>query len=263
MTSLLRRKRPITVRVPNTAARTAYSLFVLLLSGAAFAQTPSPSPYAAWPPPPAPFGTPRGMGQESPPRAMYVQQRIPGAPLAPGERIASPEQGLDLLQSAPYTIQLEPPGLEKLAGALQSDEQLQERIRQENRERKTPERIVFPPDPVLSREIYRGRKWEPKKLEVAPYYVCYGRLRFEEKNAERYGWDLGILQPLVTEAYFLKDVVMLPYHLATQPCRCFEYNTGYCLPGDPVPYLLYPPSISATGTVAEVGTILALVAIFP
>ena len=48
-----------------------------------------------------------------------------------------------------------------------------------------------------------------------------------------------------------------------EPCRCFEYNTGWCLPGDPVPLLLYPLELSATGFVAEVGTILTLVAVFP
>jgi hypothetical protein len=194
----------------------------------------------------------------------YTQQKpLPGAPLAPPGGIRTPEAGLELEQVAPYTIQLEPPGLERLAQSVQSDASLQERIRQENRERPTPERVTFPADPILSRDTYAGRKWEPMKLEVAPYYVCYGRLRFEEQNSERYGWDLGVIQPLISAGYFFFDFVTFPYHLAMEPCRCFEYNTGYCLPGDPVPYLLYPLEISATGTVAEVGTILALVAIFP
>ncbi|HEX6512202.1 MAG TPA: hypothetical protein VF157_07890, partial [Chloroflexota bacterium] len=162
----------------------------------------------------------------------YTQQKpLPGAPLPPAGGIRTPEAGLERDQVAPYTIQLEPPGLERLAQSVQSDASLQERIRQENRERPTPERVSFPADPILSRDIYNGRKWDPMKLEVAPYYVCYGRLRFEEKNAERYGWDLGPLHPLLSAALFYADVALLPYHMATEPCRKCECSAGYCLPG--------------------------------
>jgi hypothetical protein len=233
--------------------------------GQAPATRPTPS-IAAWPIPPVQLGQPQKMAPvASSARPSFAQQPPAGAPLPPRPGgVLTPEQGLELENlQAPYTIQLEPPGLERLAQSLQSDEQLKERIRQENRERRTPERVTFPSDPVLSRDTYRGRKWDPMKLEVAPYYVCHGRLRFQQINFERYGWDLGILGPFFSEALFLFDVVTLPYHLAMEPCRCFEYNTGWCLPGDPVPLLLYPPQLSITGPVAEVGTILALVAIFP
>jgi hypothetical protein len=168
----------------------------------------------------------------------------------------------------PFRIQLEPPGLERLAQSVQSDEALRERIRQESRERHPIQRDVFPPEPVLSTvpissNPSRDRRWQPSTLQVAPYFVAYRRLLFEEKNSERYGWDFGVVQPVVSCAYFLWDYVMLPYHLATAPTRCYEFNSGYCLPGDPVPYYIYPVELSVTGAVAEVGTILALVAIFP
>jgi hypothetical protein len=232
---------------------------VLLLGGVAVAQMPEVRPAIS---PYAPLQTPSSAPAPMLPAA-FTQKAQPGAPLPPLGGVRPPEAGLELEQVAPYTIQLEPPGLEKLAQSVQSDASLQERIRQENRERATPERITFPADPILSTDTYRGRKWDPMKMEVAPYYVCYGRLRFEEQNAERYGWDLGVLQPLISAGYFLWDFVWFPYHLAMEPCRCFEYNTGYCLPGDPVPFLLYPLEISATGAVAEIGTILTLVAVFP
>lgn len=175
----------------------------------------------------------------------------------------NPEQNLDFNQRPTISLQLEPPGLERLAQALQSDEQLKERIRQENRERPALERITFPSDPVLSLDTYRGRKWDPLRLEVAPYYVCHGRLPFQQLNFERYGWDLGIIQPVICTGLFLFDFATLPYQLAMEPCRCFEYNTGWCLPGDPVPLLLYPPELSATGFAAEVATIVTLVVVFP
>jgi hypothetical protein len=252
------------------ASRTACSLLALLLGGMATAQTPAARPttpsIAAWPIPPVQLGQPqRMMPMASTTLPPFAQQPPAGAPLPPRPGgVTPPEQGLELENlQAPYTIQLEPPGLERLAQALQSDEQLKERIRQENRERRTPERVSFPADPVLSRDTYHGRKFDPMNLEVAPYYVCHGRLRFQQINAERYGWDLGVLGPVVSGGLFFWDVVTLPYHLAMEPCRCFEYNTGWCLPGDPVPLLLYPPELSATGAVAEVAAVLTLVACFP
>jgi len=217
------------------------------------AQQQAPSvavPYAPWPSS-SPALAVTQQPQKSPPKTTE--------PLQPGG-IRPPEPWE---QPAPYTIQLEPPSIYRVAISVESDAQLQERIRQENREREVPERIVFPNDPVISTETYQGRRFYPMRLEVAPYYLCHGRLYFQQINLERYGWDLGVFAPLISGTKFLYDFVTLPYHLATEPCRRFEYNTGWCLPGDPVPLLLYPLHVSPTGFVAEVGTILALVAIFP
>ena len=49
----------------------------------------------------------------------------------------------------------------------------------------------------------------------------------------------------------------------TNPCRWYECSAGYCLPGDPVPYLCYPPQLSLTGSLAEIATGVALFAMFP
>jgi len=184
---------------------------------------------------------------------------MPAEPLLPPGSL--PRESWE--QPAPYAIQLEPPSIYRVAISVESDAQLQQRIRQENRERKIPERIIFPNDPVISTETYQGRRFYPTRLEVAPYYVCHGRLYFQQLNFERYGWDLGAFAPLISGLTFLWDFVTWPYALLAEPCRWFDYNTGWCLPGDPVPLLLYPLQISATGFVAEVGTILTLVAIFP
>jgi hypothetical protein len=159
-------------------------------------------------------------------------------------------------------IQTEPPGLEVLASVVQTDQSLQERIRQENRER-TGVRAEFPPDPVLSEQRYGGRRWGPLNMHVAPYYVAHNRLLFQQINFERYGWDLGPITPIVCAGMFLFDFVTVPYNVFKAPCRCYETNLGYCLPGDPVPLMLYPPEWSLTGLAGEVGAILTLVAIFP
>ncbi len=161
-------------------------------------------------------------------------------------------------------IQLVPPGLERLS-RLDNDEKLRWRITQEALRANPNDRVTFPPDPILSRETYRGRGplWPHRDLVVEPNFVCYERLFFEQKNAERYGWDLGVIHPFLSAGEFVFDVVTLPYHCATDPCRKYECNPGYCLPGDPVPLMLYPPELSLTGSLAEAAVILALVAIFP
>jgi hypothetical protein len=160
-----------------------------------------------------------------------------------------------------FPIRLEPPPMRRVAQAGETDEALFERMRQEYRERHIG--IVFPEGPVLSTDTYQGREFEARKMLVAPNYVIYRRLYFQQINFERYGWDLGPITPILSAGTFFLDFALLPYHLGTDPCRCIDSNAGYCLPGDPVPLLLYPPELSLTGAAAEVGAILTLVAIFP
>jgi hypothetical protein len=162
-----------------------------------------------------------------------------------------------------YQIQLEPPGPQRLF-RLESEAGWQERVRQEARQRKPMEhRVVFPDEPILSRDTYAGRQWPKQDRFAEPNYVCYGRLNFEQINLERYGWDLGFVSPFVSGTAFFCDVATWPYHAWTDPCRCYECSAGYCLPGDPIPFLLYPPGVSLTGALAEGGVAVALFAIFP
>jgi hypothetical protein len=173
---------------------------------------------------------------------------------APGEEVTT------------YGIQLEPPGPDRLF-RLESEASLMQRMRQERREQPgTPasaSRDVFPEEPVLSREIYLGRRWPPLKRDVEPHYVCYNRLYFEQPNFERSGWDLGAVTPFVSAGKFFLDVATLPYHAGTDPCRHFDCSSGWCLPGDPVPLLLFPPPQSLTGYLAEGAAIGGGAAIFP
>jgi hypothetical protein len=172
------------------------------------------------------------------------------------DRRASEERTLD------QTIQLEPPGMERVF-RLESEASMQERMRQEGKSKLQVEKVAFPDETVVSREPYPGRHWPPQIEEVEPNYVCHGRLLFEDKNTERFGWDFGIVQPIVSTAKFYADIVTLPYHVATAPCRQHECSAGLCLPGDPVPYLIYPPEISVTGSLAEAASVLGILAVFP
>ena len=128
---------------------------------------------------------------------------------------------------------------------------------------RTPERAVFPEEKPVTDEPYAARTFPPQVALAEPHYVNYERLHFQDLNSERYGWEISFLQPFLSAGLFYWDVATLPYHAFTEPCRRFDCSAGYCLPGDPVPYLLYPPGLSLTGAIAQAGTVIGLVAIFP
>ena len=178
--------------------------------------------------------------------------------------INDPKSAQDLLSA--YQIQLDPPGSERLF-RLESEDSLRERMGQEKKSVDQLERLVFPSDVVLSTKKYdyqwRNNNWARHDRKVEPYYLTYDRLFFHEINSERYGWDLGAVQPFVSTLTFFFDFVTLPYHMATHPFRRYDSSSGYCLPGDPVPYMWYPPNVSVTGTVSELLTIALLIAVFP
>ena len=162
-----------------------------------------------------------------------------------------------------FQVQVDPPGLQRLS-QLDSDAKLRERIRQETLERTSDEPVVFPEEPILSREIYAGRVglWPVRQLVVEPNYVVYKKLYFQQLNTERYGWDLGPISPLVCTAKFYADLAFAPMTFGARPCER-DASTGYFLPGDPVPLMAYPPEITVTGTALEVAVVLALIAVFP
>jgi hypothetical protein len=221
--------------------RTAASLLALVLGGSpALAQTGTPyNSVPAWTPVPA--------------TALQQTAFQPGGFAAAGARERDETQA--------YKPQVAPPGPERLF-RLDTEAQVKERIRQENRRPGGAERLTFPEEPVVATERYnpykRPSEFRPTHELVEPNYVCFHRTYFDQINAERYGWELGVLQPFIEVGKFYYDVAMLPYHMGTDPFRKCDSNAGYCLPGDPVPYLLYPPDINLTGMVAEAATVVGI-----
>jgi hypothetical protein len=233
----------------------------VLLGGPASAQQLAVSPYSPLPAVPIPVSGPVWLYPAPSAPPLQVGGTVTPVRYQPGPL---PRPGDDERRTE-YQIQLEPPGLERLS-RLDSDETLQERIRQETRARDANERVEFPLSPILSRDKYTGRRhhWQQRQLTVEPDFTFYHKLLFEDKNTERYGWELGELQPLLSAGKFFLDFALLPLKAGNMLCvGCTECSTGYCLPGDPVPLLLYPPEVTLTGTVVELGTIAALIAIFP
>jgi hypothetical protein len=162
-----------------------------------------------------------------------------------------------------YNIRLDPPGAELLFGRLDSESSLMERMRQENKNRPQAEKVMFPEKPVLSNQPFMARTFPAQAIFAEPNYVSYHRLYTEDKNVERYGWELGILQPIVSTAGFYKDVFFLPAKIASYPHRRYDASAGQCLPGDPIPYLLYPPEITWQGGLVQIGTIVGLYGVIP
>ncbi len=205
-------------------------------------------------------------------RLFYYQKnadsgRAAGAVAAAFQVPDTPKLGPQVPESAALpasAINVKPPMIGQIPA--QSELQLKQSIVAEVEQAKQSEIFRTFPDTYYNefpKDPYVARTFQPSVERVDPNYVCYERLYFEDKNTERYGWDLGMIQPLVSVGEFYADVALFPYHFGTRPCQRFEADAGYCLPGDPVPYLIYPVELSVAGGILEAGTIVGLAAIFP
>jgi hypothetical protein len=146
---------------------------------------------------------------------------------------------------------------------IMNEDSLREQIRQENREATPRQPAVFPEEVPVTTDPFAPRQFAAQVASVEPAYVLYKRLYFEDINTERYGWELGFFQPIVSAGRFFVDTALVPYRFASRPFDCIESSAGYCLPESPVPYLIYPPDLSTTGALGEAAAILGLIAVFP
>jgi hypothetical protein len=265
MTSPSRKKRPTTVPAPTATPATGRKVLAACAVALALAGVSSlaAQDWRGQPPGPLPYLQP-------------TQHILPPTPGAGGGAVRPqprpqilPVQGLQPVRqvdSDTSPISLDIPQFMRIFNRLDTEAALQERIRQEGRERDPtePERnIIFPDEVTLTKEQYPGRNWPRQMAYAEPNFVVHRRLYFQELNSERYGWDLGPISPLASSLYFFRDVALFPYRFGTDLCRCYDSNAGYCLPGDPVPYLLYPVEASWTGTATEAATLVVLLAAFP
>ena len=119
---------------------------------------------------------------------------------------------------------------------VESEATFRDRLRREAQQRKIP--ISFPKDAVAPGPRARGLvcPFLPRTTFLVPSVLCYRPLYFEDQNTERYSWIVPGLQPLISTGKFYMRTLLLPYSLAIQPPWSWECNTGYPLPGDPVPY---------------------------
>lgn len=122
---------------------------------------------------------------------------------------------------------------------------------------------IAPTTTPVNPSIARIAATPSRQSLLEPGYVVHRKLLFEEKNSERYGWSLGMAQPLVSAAYFYKDLLLWPTHMASNFRERYSTNAGKFLPGSPVPYYLYPPEVTLFGLSVGTAAILGVVFLFP
>jgi hypothetical protein len=199
------------------------------------------------PVPPAALAKPIGVAESKEharparPVAMAPVMPVQNQIVEPPPTVAEAPSVIDALKE--YQILLDSPSPEMLFGKLDSEKMLEKRMRQQAMQRNPPDNVHFPVNPPLTKEKYQARNFAHSAIYEEPNYVVYNRLYFEDKNAERYGWDLGAIQPFVSTLRFYKDVALWPAAFLLNPCQTVDTSAGQCLPGDPVPYLIYPAEI--------------------
>ncbi|MBN9524019.1 hypothetical protein J0H58_36835 [bacterium] len=211
--------------------------------------------------PPLPLGVPVPVVQEQPPVQPDAQPKGDAQPDAQPKGDAQPSPGPFL---APEVTQLPP--RDKIF-LMYDDAALHraiiERAKEDARRRADKKDVPklegnwdFPSLPPVvppgTQFVSRTGTFAPQQALYEPGFVVHRRLHFEERNSERYGWDLGFATPFVSAAYFYKDVLLWPNSLASGVVTGFwDTNAGKCLPGSPTPYYLYPPGLTITGTTTE------------
>lgn len=124
--------------------------------------------------------------------------------------------------------------------------------------------IDFPDeDSIRVSGTLQKRHFQPMETKTKASYVVYQPLYFQQINYERYGWDLGVFQPLVSTAHFYTDVLMLPYNIAVDPPWKCDANAGYALPGDPESLRFLTPAFSWKGVAAQTAAMVGAPTIFP
>jgi hypothetical protein len=207
---------------------------------------------------------PAGQETTRPVVAQPVSRNVPQPPTTQEPKKETPAGPQDApTKIDPYTL----PFSRERGFSFDDDEVLNKRMMREifeleNKNKKTPERKFDAKDfPVPEKtsivrpgDVYTAKtaSYPATKMLIEPGYVVHRKLLFEEKNSERYGWDLGIVQPFVSTAFFYKDTLLWPAHLASSWRERYETSAGKCPPGSPVPYSLYPEELTLFG--ASVGS---------
>jgi len=119
--------------------------------------------------------------------------------------------------------------------------------------------------PVVQHTVGYSRDWTPLSYSWEAPQLKYNPLYFEDPQLERYGNEIGILQPFLSGARFYTTIATLPYQMMSEGnsvCHTV-YDFGYARPGDCVPYALEVPEFSLTGSLASGGWVYALIVILP
>ena len=119
--------------------------------------------------------------------------------------------------------------------------------------------------PVVQHTVGYSRDWIPLSYSWEAPQLKYNPLYFEDAQLERYGNDIGILQPFLSGARFYTTIATVPYQMMSEGnsvCHTV-YDFGYARPGDCVPYALEVPEFSWTGSLTSGAWVYALIVILP
>lgn len=128
-----------------------------------------------------------------------------------------------------YAMPVTPPQPDLLF-RLDSEEMFRERLRTEVRQRSPKIKLEFPDSGSLVPGVSGAQVWLGHVKWVEPSYVISKRLLFEQPRFERYGGDLGILQPAICTGLFGVDLFLWPARRMAQPFRCYQMNTDCYAP---------------------------------
>lgn len=220
----------------------AFSLFLCPLSAQEPTKTLIGSPSLALSP----------VGQNQPPISPFNPSRDQIPQPRSDLRQDQPPPGLGFDASGNWR----PPSANELF-RVENEQALFERIRQEKRGEGE-----FPAEQPITGTLL-PRTFSATVATEFPPYVVYQPLYFQQINAERYGWELGVFQPIVSTAQFYGDVLLFPYKVAVDPPWKCEANRGYALPGDAEPLRFLTMPFSWRGVAAEAGAAVGASAIFP
>jgi len=123
----------------------------------------------------------------------------------------------------------------------------------------------------LAKDKFQGEypPWLPRQWNEVTYFwdapdLCYGPLRYEEVNLERFGYThCPIVQPAISGAHFFCATLALPYTMTMRPHGECIYPLGHYRPGSPVPYRPIWPEFRPLAASVEVGTIAGLILLIP
>lgn len=245
---------------------------------------PLPPPASRYLPPQGGIATPPAVIVSLPPQPAFVQPPVPAA--QPGETVSTSKKAIPPVppefvrlpsRDNVFTVyddkQLEAAirervlrdNISSLEKQIQSAtdpknaEDLRTRLEREKKTLMDPgsdPTYRFPDLPVVSPPgvAYQPKtvNYAPRQVLIEPNYVVHRRLHFEERNAERSGWDLGPAQVLLSTAHFWRDALLWPQSLASACVRGpWDTSAGKAEAGCPAPYYVYPLGLTITGTAAE------------
>lgn len=107
------------------------------------------------------------------------------------------------------------------------------------------------------------RPWPPFTYAYVAPGLCHRPLYFEEPNVERYGYQLGCVQSVVSGAHFFATVPFLPYKMVLSHPHDCRYTLGQYRPGDYTPFQRTRFVWDTKAAAAQMGVVVGLVFLIP